>query len=68
MSKIRNTLFLFLFLLPTYIYSQIETVDSQSEIYDFLKILSIKGVITSYDDIVLPLSKNKIVAFLKTSF
>src|ERR1035438_10741205 len=45
-------------------FSQVENVPVDNYVYDYLKILSVKGIITGYDDMVLPLSKRTITNFL----
>jgi len=57
-------LLLFFFLLQQSIFSQVETIPADNYIYDFLKGLSVKGIISNYDDMVLPLSKRKVTMFL----
>lgn len=55
---------LFLLILQFPVYSQIETIPADNYIYDFLKNLSVKGIITNYDDMILPLSKKYIATLL----
>jgi hypothetical protein len=58
-------LFLSIFILLQFkAFSQVETIPADNYIYDFLKNLSVKGIISNYDDMVLPLSKRKIINFL----
>jgi hypothetical protein len=45
-------------------FSQVENVPVDNYVYDYLKILSVKGIITRYDDMVLPLSKRTITNYL----
>src|ERR1039457_4636889 len=56
-------LFLLLILQPSN-FCQVENVPADNYIYDFLKVLSVKGIITGYDDMVLPLSKRTITNYL----
>src|ERR1035437_226731 len=58
------TVILLLILLQTSNLSQVENVPADNYVYDFLKVLSVKGIITGYDDMVLPLSKRTITNFL----
>ena len=51
-------------LLQTSNFSQVENVPVDNYIYDYLKVLSVKGIITGYDDMVLPLSKRTITNYL----
>lgn len=46
--------------------SQIENVPASHSVYNFLKRLYIKNIINDYNDAVLPLSRTKIAAYLKT--
>jgi len=61
--KLLTTLFLII-LLQTSNFSQVENVPADNYVYDFLKVLSVKGIITGYDDMVLPLSKRTITNYL----
>jgi hypothetical protein len=58
------TLLLLLILLQISSFSQVENVPVDNYVYDYLKILSVKGIITGYDDMVLPLSKRTITNYL----
>ena len=55
---------LFVFITSIIVPAQVETVPVGNFVYDYLKILSVKGIISNYDDIVLPLSKGKIEGYL----
>src|ERR1039457_4034380 len=55
---------LLIILVNTSNFSQVENVSADNYIYDFLKVLSVKGIITGYDDMVLPLSKRTITNYL----
>jgi hypothetical protein len=57
-------LLLFFIFLQFQVFPQVETISADNYIYDFLKNLSVKGIITNYDDMVLPLSKKNVVNFL----
>src|ERR1035437_8622265 len=57
-------LLLFFIFLQFQVFPQVETISADNYIYDFLKNLSVKGIITNYDDMVLPLSKKSVVNFL----
>jgi hypothetical protein len=46
-------------------YSQVENIPAENFVYEYLKILSVKGIINGYDDMVLPLSKRTISDFLE---
>jgi hypothetical protein len=61
--KLLTALFLII-LLQTSNFSQVENVPADNYVYDFLKVLSVKGIITGYDDMVLPLSKRTITNYL----
>jgi len=56
-------LFIFI-LLQCPVFSQVETIPTDNYIYDFLKDLSVEGIISNYDDMVLPLSKRIVVNYL----
>jgi hypothetical protein len=62
--KLLTVLFLLIFL-QTSSFSQVENIPVDNYVYDYLKVLSVKGIITGYDDIVLPLSKRAITNLLK---
>lgn len=47
-----------------FIYAQIENIPSNSEVYVYLKKMFIKGVISDYDDTVLPISRNLVRKYL----
>ncbi len=47
------------------VFSQIENVNANDPVYDFLKSLNVKGVINNFNDITLPLSKKNIIEKLK---
>ena len=57
-------LFLLLILQPSN-FCQVENVPADNYVYDYLKVLSVKGIITGYDDMVLPLSKKTITNYLE---
>jgi hypothetical protein len=61
--KLLTLLFLIIFLQIAN-FSQVENIPADNYVYDYLKVLSVKGIITGYDDIVLPLSKRAITNFL----
>jgi hypothetical protein len=61
--KLIAILFLFI-ILQISSFSQVENVPVDNYVYDYLKVLSVKGIITGYDDMVLPLSKRIITNFL----
>ncbi len=52
--------------LPKTVLSQLENVPTNNQVYEFLKRMEVKGVITEYPDAVLPLSRREIAGFLKT--
>lgn len=56
--------FFFIVLLQTICFTQVENVPAENYVYDYLKVLSVKGIITGYDDMVLPLSKKDITNYL----
>jgi hypothetical protein len=62
--KLLTILFLII-LLHVAGFSQVENVSVDNYVYDYLKLLSVKGIIAGYDDIVLPLSKRAISNFLE---
>ena len=62
--KLLTILFLII-LLHVAGFSQVENVPVDNYVYDYLKLLSVKGIIAGYDDIVLPLSKRAISNFLE---
>lgn len=63
MKKIIS-LSLFIILVQFSLYSQTETYPVSEPVYNFLKQLSVRGVISNYDDLIIPLSRKKIVSFL----
>ena len=46
------------------VFSQVETIPADHPVYPFLKIMYMKGALRNYSDIILPLSKEKIVYYL----
>jgi hypothetical protein len=64
MKKIFLTL-LFFISLNSCLNSQVEYIPSDHPVYKLLDKLSIKGILTDYDDIILPLPEYKVVEFLK---
>jgi hypothetical protein len=63
---IRLTLFVIvIFLAITNVPAQVETIPADHQVYPFLKNMFVKGALKTYDDVVLPLSKEKVSAYLK---
>lgn len=52
--------------ISSFVFAQIENVPAANPVYDFLKRMEVKGVITQYPDAVLPLSRREVAEFLKT--
>jgi hypothetical protein len=48
------------------VFAQLESVPVANPVYDFLKRMEVKGVITQYPDAVLPLSRRDVAEFLET--
>lgn len=46
-------------------FAQVENIPADNYVYDYLKVLSVKGIISGYDDIVLPLTKRTITKYLE---
>jgi len=46
-------------------YPQIETIPADHDVYPFLKNMFIRGALANYDDVILPMSRSQIVAYLK---
>ncbi len=63
MNKIKIFLFLFCFYSLT-IFSQVETVPADHQVYSFLKDMYVKGAIKEYNDVILPLSKSAVCNYL----
>ena len=55
---------IFLMLMISPVFSQVETIPADHPVYPFLKIMYMKGALRNYSDIILPLSKEKIVYYL----
>ncbi len=53
------------FLTISDISAQVETIPADHQVYAFLKNMFVKGVLENYDDVILPLSKEKVVGYLK---
>ncbi len=51
-------------LFSTAVFCQVETVPVGHPVYSFLKQMQVQGIIKNYDDVVLPLSKQKVIDFL----
>ncbi len=45
--------------------AQVETIPADHQVYAFLKNMYLKGALENYDDVVLPLSKERVAAYLK---
>ncbi len=56
-------IFIFILIIP--VFSQVENIPADHQVYHFLKNMFIKGALSNYDDIILPLSKSRIVGDLK---
>lgn len=52
-------------LLNNFLLAQVETISADHPVYYFLKKMYVSGVLPEYDDIVLPLSKNQVIKYLK---
>jgi hypothetical protein len=52
-----------LFLSP--LFAQNDNIPVENDVYTFLKIMQVKGILPAYDDIVLPLSFNEIIKYLQ---
>ena len=52
--------------ISTVVFAQLESVPVANPVYDFLKRMEVKRVITRYPDAVLPLSRRDVAEFLKT--
>ncbi len=63
MKKKLFILFAFLFLSIS--FAQVENVPAEHPVYPFLKQMQIEGILKNYDDVVLPLSRAKVIAALK---
>lgn len=61
--KIKNLVLLILFY-STFIFPQVETVPADHPVYPFLKRLQVEGILKSYNDIVLPKSKEEVQNYL----
>ena len=66
MNKIFFFLILFVVLVPLSSYSQSELVPSSHPVYDFLKRMSLEGLISDYNSSVMPLSRKTVAGYLKT--
>lgn len=51
-------------LISSYSFPQVDNIPSDNEVYKFLHRKFIEGLLTDYDDIILPLSRNQISKFL----
>lgn len=58
--------FFTIFFLISQSISQIENVPASHNVYNFLKRLYLKNIITDYNDAVLPITRHKVAGFLKT--
>lgn len=47
-------------------FSQAENVPVHDPVYTFLKTMEVKGVIETFDDVVLPISRNAVARYLRT--
>ncbi len=47
-----------------FLYSQIENIPASHPVYLFLKKMQVQGIINDYNDVVIPLSRKKIIALL----
>ncbi len=56
-------IFLFFFIVP--VFSQVENIPADHQVYPFLKNMFLKGTLSNYDDIILPMSKSRVVGYLK---
>ncbi len=56
---------LWVIFLPRIVLSQVENVPTNNQVYEFLKRMEVKGVISGYPDAVLPLSRREVAEFLK---
>ena len=58
---------LFLFIAATSIlFAQNENINAEHPIYDFLQKMKIRGIISDYDNTVIPLSKSRLKEYIKT--
>jgi hypothetical protein len=60
-------IFLILISISFLSFAQIENISSDHPVYNFLKKLSVKGIINDYDDVVLPLSRSAVAEFLNAA-
>jgi hypothetical protein len=63
-KNIRKLCFILILFSSANIYSQIENIPADNQIYNFLSNLSIQGILDDYDDIVLPLPRGELIEFL----
>ncbi len=59
-----SLVFIFLALIPTCSYAQVENVPVSNPVYPFLKRMELKGIILQYHDAVLPISRKEVAEFL----
>ncbi len=60
----KNYCIIIVFLFSAAALCQVETVPVGHPVYSFLKQMQVEGIIKNYDDVVLPLSRQKIIKFL----
>jgi hypothetical protein len=65
MKYLNICLLIILFIQPLSL-SQVENIPVENTVYDFLKIMQIKGIIQEYDDFLLPLSRQEISDLIRT--
>ena len=55
---------IFLLVTTSFVFSQVETIPADHPVYPFLKNMYLKGALSKYSDIVLPLSKGTVINYL----
>jgi hypothetical protein len=59
-----KSIFTILFVLNIGGYAQVDNIPSDHRIYSFLKKMYVQGILTEYDDVILPLSRESVVSAL----